>query len=100
MLLKLKLKLKLLTRKETQEEIKATEKEPKKESAMIAARNGNRLLLPLTTFEIWAAVMLFMLNSCIRYTIRFAMIPAEASDDPVAAPVQEHANVMKIDSKK
>lgn len=52
MLLKLKLKLKLLTRKETQEEIKATEKEPKKESAMIAARNGNRLLLPLTTFEI------------------------------------------------
>jgi len=40
----------LSTRKETKEERKATEKDPKKESAMIAARMGNKLELPFATF--------------------------------------------------
>lgn len=39
------------TSKEMQENIETTEKQPKKESAMIAATIGNRLDPPLTIFE-------------------------------------------------
>jgi hypothetical protein len=42
----------LITSKATQEEAKATEKEPKKESATIAATIGIRFVLPETTFTI------------------------------------------------
>jgi hypothetical protein len=41
-----------LTSKATQEEANATEKEPKKESATIAATSGNRLMLLITMFTI------------------------------------------------
>ena len=76
----------IITKKETQEETKATGKEPKKESAIIAATMGNREELPLATFATWAASMLFILNSRIRYTIKFPIIPAEATDIPAVEP--------------
>jgi len=77
----------LITRKERKQESKATEKDPKKESAMIAATMGNKLELPFVTFPTCAALMLFTLNSRIRYTIRFPIIPAPPSDIPAVEPV-------------
>lgn len=77
----------LFTIKAIQEEAKATWKEPKKESAMIAATIGNRLVLPTTKFTIWAALILFILNSRMRYTIKFPIIAVLASEDPVTIPI-------------
>ena len=75
------------TSNKIQEEAKATEKEPKKESATTAATPGNILVLPTTTFEIWVAVMLLILNSLLRYTIKFPTIPVLASDIPAIIPI-------------
>ena len=44
--------VKSITSKEIQAETAATEKGPKKESATIAPMTGNKLVLPLTMFEI------------------------------------------------
>ena len=62
-----------------------TEKEPKKESEIIALITGSRLQ-PLTTFEIWAASMLFKLNSSMRYTIRLISHPPAPRLNPVTNP--------------
>lgn len=51
--------IKNITSKEKEEEIQMTEKQPNKESAMIAARTGSRLVEPLTMFPILVATMLF-----------------------------------------
>ena len=62
-----------------------TEKEPKKESEIIAPITGSRLQ-PLTTFEIWAASMLFTLNSSMRYTIRLISHPPAPRLNPATNP--------------
>lgn len=54
---------KKITSKEMKEDIQMTWKEPKKESAMISPRTGNKLTKPLTIFEIRAELMLVMWNS-------------------------------------
>lgn len=77
-------------------DILMTVKEPEKESAMIAPMTGNKRVEPLTTFPILAAVMLLMLNSLIRYTIRFANHPPLASCVNVTVPETETKHQYKI----
>ena len=77
---------KTITSNEIHAEIAATEKEPKKESATMAPMTGNKLVQPLVMFEIWAAFMLFTLNTSIRYTIKFDCHPPVASVKPANAP--------------
>ncbi|KAI8523955.1 hypothetical protein RHMOL_Rhmol13G0111800 [Rhododendron molle] len=59
-----------------------TEKFPRKESATIAPRTGNIDVQPLTTFQSWAASMLFTLNSPIKNTIKLLIHPPAASVRP------------------
>lgn len=48
------------------EEIQITEKQPRKESAMIAPKMGKIVIHPFTALYTFAALMLFILNSSIR----------------------------------
>ncbi|KAG5515431.1 hypothetical protein RHGRI_036474 [Rhododendron griersonianum] len=70
-----------------------TEKLPRKESATIAPRIGNMVVQPLTTFQIWAASMLFTLNSPIMNTIKLNIHPPDASVNPATVAARnKHAN--------
>lgn len=76
-----------ITRRETQEEMTMTEKEPKKESARTAPTTGNKLKQPATTFAIKVASMFLILYSSIKYTIKFESHPPVASDKQPKHPV-------------
>lgn len=78
------------------EEIQMTEKQPRKESATTAPKIGKIVLHPFAILYTFAALTLFMLNSCIRYTIKLLFHPAAASDSPAMLPINNFNNKSSI----
>lgn len=76
------------TTREMNAETEITGIVPKKESAAMAPMAGNIKVKPLKMLRIFAAAMLFMLNTCIRKTIKFTNHPNVANVKPnrVTAP--------------
>ena len=63
-------------------------KEPEKESEMMAAAIGKRELQPRAMLIIFAAAMLLMLYSVIRYTNKFDAHPPATRERLIRLPVQ------------
>ena len=68
--------------------METTGKEPKKESEMMAAAIGKRELQPRAMLIIFAAAMLLMLYSVIRYTNKFDAHPPATRERLIRLPVQ------------
>lgn len=77
----------MITRIEIRDEIQMTEKQPRKESARIAATIGSKLVEAAAMLNVWVASMLLTWNFSIMYTIKLFAHPDTAMLDPISAPV-------------